>query len=68
MKTDIWKFLLIFALALSAAGCTYDKLPPKTGSGTLQYVLPKGEVPTAEERAELDAIRAEYEAYIVSEP
>ena len=68
MKTEFWKFLLIFALAISAAGCTYDKLPPKTGSGTMQYVLPKGEIPTAEDRAELDAIRAEYEAYISSEP
>ena len=42
-------------------GCAYDELPPKTDDITTSYVLPKGEVPTAAERAVAAAAKAEYE-------
>lgn len=66
MKTDRIPILLILACLLLPVSCSYDKLPTKTGNGTTQYVLPKGEIPTAEDRAEVDAIRAEYDEYITN--
>ena len=66
MKT---KFIYIFIIfALLATGCSYEKLPPKTDSSTSQYVLPKGEIPSAEDRDALADIRAEYDNYITNEP
>lgn len=62
MKTRIFLILLIFVLPL--AGCGYEKLPPKTDSSASQYVLPKGEIPSAEDQEALAEIRAEYETYI----
>ena len=57
--------IAIFAFAFVAAslcGCTYNELPPKTSDASKSYIKPKGTVPTAEERAEVQAIKAEYEA------
>ncbi len=63
MKTEFSIFFLIFALLL-LTGCGYEKLPPKTDSSASQYVLPKGEIPSAEDREALADIRSEYEQYI----
>lgn len=66
MKT---KFIYIFIIfALLATGCGYEKLPPKTDSSSSQYVLPKGEIPSAEDRDALADIHAEYDNYITNEP
>ena len=62
MKTERILILLIFALPF--AGCGYEKLPPKTDSSASQYVLPKGEIPSADDQEALAEIRAEYETYI----
>ena len=62
MKTERILILLIFALPL--VGCGYEKLPPKTDSSASQYVLPKGEIPSADDQEALAEIRAEYETYI----
>ena len=62
MKTERILILLIFVFLL--AGCGYEKLPPKTENSATQYVLPKGEIPTAEDREAVAEIRAEYETYI----
>lgn len=43
-------------------GCTYNELPPKTSDASKSYIKPKGEIPTAEEREAVKAIKAEYEA------
>ena len=40
------------------------ELPPKTSDASKSYIKPKGEIPTAAEREELKAIRAEYEAAV----
>ena len=66
MKTKLIYIFIIFALL--ATGCSYEKLPPKTDSSTSQYVLPKGEIPSAEDRDALADIRAEYDNYITNEP
>lgn len=64
MKTAIIKkgLILISVLALSILipSCSYDELPPKTDDATSNYVLPKGEVPTAAEQQEVSNIRTEY--------
>lgn len=44
--------------------CSYDKLPPKTKDASTKYLLPEGEVPSPEEREELQSIRKEYEESI----
>ena len=71
MKTKIKLISALVALAaacLAAGGCTYDKLPPKTGSSNRTYLLPKGELPTAEESAEVAAAREAYRQYIETHP
>lgn len=50
----------LLILAAAAYGCSYNELPPKTDDVTTDYVLPQGEIPTAEEYAEVEAIRTEY--------
>lgn len=64
MKTAIIKIGLIFISILTfsvlVSSCSYDELPPKTDDATSNYVLPKGEVPTAAEQQEVSNIRTEY--------
>ncbi len=62
-KNIIAIFAVGFALA-SLCGCTYNELPPKTSDASKSYIKPKGEVPTAEEKALVAAAKAEYEAAI----
>ncbi|MBR1678976.1 MAG: NUDIX hydrolase [Bacteroidales bacterium] len=59
MKTDLLILLLLGAACLCS--CSYDPEPPKTGGNSVNYVLPKGEVPTSEDLSELAAIREAYQ-------
>lgn len=47
---------------MALCGCSYNELPPKTDDITTDYVLPKGEIPTSEERAVASDAKAEYES------
>ena len=51
-------------LTLTAVSCSYQELTPKTDDRSEYYQLPKGEIPSAEEQAEVKAIRDEYNAAI----
>lgn len=59
-KKNITLGLGLFILAAASYSCSYNELPPKTDDVTTDYVLPQGEIPTAEEYAEVEAIKAEY--------
>ncbi len=66
MRT-IKNIIAILALAIAGAtlcGCSYNELPPKTSDASKSYIKPKGEIPTAAEREEVKAIKAEYESAI----
>lgn len=51
-------------LTLTAVSCSYQELTPKTDDRSEYYQLPKGEIPSAAEQAEVKAIRDEYNAAI----
>ena len=55
---------MIMAMCATAVGCTYNELPPKTGDATSTYTLPKGTLPSADEKAVMQAARTEYEEYL----
>ena len=61
---NIIAILATIIVASSLCGCSYDELPPKTSDASKSYIKPKGEIPTAAEREEVKAIRAEYEEAI----
>ena len=63
-KRKIIAILSLVCLGASLCGCKYNELPPKTSDASKSYIKPKGEIPTAAEREELKAIRAEYEAAV----
>lgn len=44
--------------------CTYNELPPKTENASTNYILPKGEIPTEAEKAEVAKIKEEYNSAI----
>lgn len=54
------------AALLLFSGCSYNELPPKTGDAADVYVLPAGELPTAEERAVMQTAKDEYEEYLTN--
>lgn len=54
----------ILAGVIFAVSCGYESEPPLTESARSTYVLPKGEVPTAEEAAQAEAARTEYDDYL----
>jgi hypothetical protein len=57
------KFFYIFttiSVMIMSSGCTYNELPPKTENASTNYILPKGELPTEAEKAELEKIREDY--------
>lgn len=58
------KSILILSFMAILTGCAYNELPPKTDDITNEYVLPKGELPSAAEKAEVAAAKAEYEQSI----
>ena len=63
MKTDIMiRILLILMLFVALCGCSYNELPTKTDDITTSYVLPKGELPSADEKAVANAAKQEYES------
>jgi hypothetical protein len=45
-------------------GCSYNELPPKTDDITTNYVLPKGEFPTSQEKNQVSAAKQEYESWL----
>ncbi len=51
--------LLLCMLLL--AGCTYDRQPPKTSDAAKDYIIPAGEIPSAEELAAQKAAREFYQ-------
>lgn len=56
------KFLTILALTvLFLSSCSFDPQPPKTSGSESNYLLPPGELPSAEDLAAVDAARMEYE-------
>ena len=64
---NINKFIYLcslFAAICVFQGCSYNELPPKTDDATNTYTLPKGVLPTAEERAVQQAARDEYNNFI----
>lgn len=63
-KRNIIAILAAFIIGATLCGCSYNELPPKTSDASKSYIKPKGEIPTAAEREELKAIRAEYEAAV----
>ena len=63
-KRNIIAILATFIVGATLCGCSYNELPPKTSDASKSYIKPKGEIPTASEREELKAIRAEYEAAV----
>lgn len=58
------RIIIIFAVISALSACSYNELPPKTDDITTSYVLPKGELPTAAEKNEVAAVKAEYEESI----
>lgn len=58
------RIIIIFAVISALSACSYNELPPKTDDITTSYVLPKGELPTAAEKNEVAAAKAEYEESI----
>lgn len=63
-KRNIIAILATFIVGATLCGCSYNELPPKTSDASKSYIKPKGEIPTAAEREELKAIRAEYEVAV----
>ena len=63
-KRNIIAILATFIVGATLCGCSYNELPRKTSDASKSYIKPKGEIPTAAEREELKAIRAEYEAAV----
>lgn len=61
-KQNIIAILAVALVSACVCGCTYNELPPKTSDASKSYIKPKGEIPTAEEREAVKAIKAEYEA------
>ncbi len=71
MKAMYRKYALAAAAAVSAvltalllSSCSYQELTPKTDDRSDYYQLPKGETPTAEERALVQAAKDEYDAAV----
>ena len=63
-KRNIFAILVAAIVGTTLSGCSYNELPPKTSDASKSYIKPKGEIPTAAERDEVKAIKAEYEAAI----
>lgn len=63
-KRNIFAILAVVFVGTTLCGCSYNELPPKTSDASKSYIKPKGEIPTAAEKEEVKAIKAEYEAAI----
>ncbi len=58
------KLLFITGSIIILSACSFEELPPKTDNDSSTYVLPKGEVPTADELNTVNNIRSEYDESI----
>lgn len=57
--------IILLTLVLSFLfGCSYNELPPKTDDITTNYVLPKGEFPTSQEKSQVSAAKQEYQLWL----
>ena len=63
-KRNIIAILVAVIVGTTLCGCSYNELPPKTSDASKSYIKPKGEIPTAAEREEVKAIKAEYDAAV----
>lgn len=64
MKNRIKRIIAILpliALPFLAGSCTYDEQPPRTTDSSSSYVLPKGEIPSDAEIAQIRALKEEYD-------
>lgn len=57
----IFAILPFVALSVLACSCSYEEQSPKTTDSSSSYVLPKGEIPSEAELAEVRALREEYD-------
>ena len=60
MKRKYLSYILIFCGIFGITGCSYNELPPKTDDVSSHYLIPKGEIPTQEERDSVEATKKEY--------
>ena len=65
-KRNIIAILVAVFVGTTLCGCSYNELPPKTSDASNSYIKTKGEIPTAAEREEVKAIKAEYEAAVTA--
>lgn len=63
-KRNLFAILATAVVGATLCGCSFNELPPKTSDASKSYIKPKGEIPTATEREEVKAIKAEYEAAV----
>ncbi len=63
-KRNIIAILASVIVGVTLCGCSYNELPPKTTDASKSYIKPKGEIPSAAEREEVKAIKAEYDAAV----
>lgn len=57
---------LLLLLLSAVTGCSYKEEPDRTNDATTSYVTPKGDLPSAEERAYVQALVDEYNKSIKS--
>lgn len=57
----IFHTFAVTALVAGICSCSYEEQPPKTTDSDSNYVLPAGEIPSAEETEIVNAVRMEYE-------
>ena len=63
MKTNIMtRIVLLLTISVALYGCSYNELPAKTDDITTSYVLPKGELPSADEKSLANSAKQEYDA------
>ncbi len=58
-KRFVLPALLLCLLAVT--GCSYKEEPDRTNDATTNYVTPRGDLPSAEERAYVQALVDEYD-------
>lgn len=59
-KRTILYIFVASVLSVSISSCTYDEQPEKTRGSNSSYVLPRGEIPSAEEIDIVSEVREEY--------
>lgn len=59
LRTAVVSAALIIGIT-AFSSCSYEELTPKTDDLSSNYVIPQGEIPTAQELARVKAIKDEY--------